>query len=260
MTGGDLVKDKSSLWAIAGIAVSFLCLTGYAALKLSETGNEENVIIISGNMSKSDEASTENTTEITSEISESEISTTEPLSTEEQTTEKLWVNINTADIVELVELDGIGEAIAAEIVEYRRINGDFRNIEELMNVQGIGEAKFSEIKNYIYVENPIYTEITEPEWESESISEEMIEIQTTETVTSAVESEISLEELAPININTATVEELMLLPYVTEEIAVSIIELRETIGGYSHPYELLYIEELEQNQVAEMIEFVTVVQ
>mgnify|MGYP000565577660 CR=1 FL=1 len=42
------------------------------------------------------------------------------------------------------------------------------------------------------------------------------------------------------------------------EIAGKIIDLRTRIGGFSHPYELLYVEELQQNEVAEIVEFVTV--
>ncbi|MBQ9897827.1 MAG: helix-hairpin-helix domain-containing protein [Ruminococcus sp.] len=77
----------------------------------------------------------------------------------------------------------------------------------------------------------------------------------TEPVTEHVPT---LEEAAPININTATAEELMLLPHVDEETAEHIIRLREEIGGYSHVYELLYIDELEQKEVAEIVNFVTV--
>ena len=50
----------------------------------------------------------------------------------------------------------------------------------------------------------------------------------------------------------------MLLPYITEEYAVKIVELRELIGGFSHPYEIYYIEVLEQQQVNEIIQYVTV--
>jgi DNA uptake protein ComE-like DNA-binding protein len=67
-----------------------------------------------------------------------------------------------------------------------------------------------------------------------------------------------LEDVVPININEADEELLMLLPYVDEETAEAIIRLREDIGGYSHPYELLYIDNLTQKQVAEIVGFVTV--
>ncbi len=50
------------------------------------------------------------------------------------------VNINTADAETLaLELTGIGPALAAAIVEYREVNGDFANPEALTRVSGIGE-------------------------------------------------------------------------------------------------------------------------
>lgn len=61
-----------------------------------------------------------------------------------------------------------------------------------------------------------------------------------------------------INLNTAGKDDLMKLPYVDEDIADDIIELRETIQYFSHPYELLMVESLTQQQVAEIIKFVTV--
>jgi len=49
------------------------------------------------------------------------------------------VNINTADAKTLAkELDGIGPAKAAAIVEYRQKNGSFRSAEDLLKVEGIG--------------------------------------------------------------------------------------------------------------------------
>lgn len=51
------------------------------------------------------------------------------------------VNINTASAEVLAEqLDGIGSAKAAAIVEYREQNGDFPSVASLANVTGIGEA------------------------------------------------------------------------------------------------------------------------
>ncbi|MGA1372597.1 MAG: ComEA family DNA-binding protein, partial [Pseudomonadales bacterium] len=50
------------------------------------------------------------------------------------------VNINTADAATLARvLDGIGEAKALSIVEYRKTNGEFADIYELANVKGVGE-------------------------------------------------------------------------------------------------------------------------
>lgn len=65
--------------------------------------------------------------------------------------EKLYIDINTDNIQELEKLDGIGEKMALRIIEYRKANGDFEVIEDLMRVSGIGEKKFAAVKDYIYV-------------------------------------------------------------------------------------------------------------
>ena len=60
------------------------------------------------------------------------------------------ININTATKDELTSLNGIGEATANKIINYRNKN-KFKEIEDIMNVPGIGEAKFNNIKDYICV-------------------------------------------------------------------------------------------------------------
>lgn len=61
------------------------------------------------------------------------------------------VNINQADVEELMTLSGIGESIAMSIVEYRNANGNFKKKEDIKNVSGIGESKYSKIKDKITV-------------------------------------------------------------------------------------------------------------
>ena len=65
--------------------------------------------------------------------------------------EKIMVNINTANVTELQKLDGIGSAMAQNIITYRKENGKFNSIDELKNVSGIGDSKFERIKNNICV-------------------------------------------------------------------------------------------------------------
>ena len=65
--------------------------------------------------------------------------------------EKIMVNINTANEVELQRIPGIGEIIASRIVAYRKQNGKYKTIEDIQNVSGVGTSKFQKIKQYICV-------------------------------------------------------------------------------------------------------------
>ena len=69
-----------------------------------------------------------------------------------EASEQARVNLNTATTAQLVELPGVGEAVAARIIEYREANGGFGTIEEVMNVRGIGEKTFLRLQPLIYVE------------------------------------------------------------------------------------------------------------
>lgn len=53
------------------------------------------------------------------------------------------VDINKADKKELMTLDGVGEAKAAAILEYRKAHNCFSNVEEIKEVKGFAD-KFLE--------------------------------------------------------------------------------------------------------------------
>ena len=61
------------------------------------------------------------------------------------------VNINTASKEELTSLNGIGDAKANAIIEYRNTNGLFSSIEDLLKVSGISQSLYVKIKAYITV-------------------------------------------------------------------------------------------------------------
>ncbi len=178
----------------------------------------------------------------------------------------LFIDVNKASHDELSKLNGIGDKLADAIIRYRDENGRFNNIEEILNVYGIGDNLFESIKNYIYVENPVYSDSYEDNKEIEDESVDLNEenpnieedIQSETVLSDETEPIISLDDVAPIDLNTADIDLLMLLPHVDEEIAEKIINLREKIHVFSHPYELLYIEELSQQQVAEIIEYISI--
>lgn len=62
------------------------------------------------------------------------------------------IDINTADMYKLCKLDGIGESIASDIIEYRTKNGGFKSVTELKKIKGIGNSKFNNIKDKITVQ------------------------------------------------------------------------------------------------------------
>jgi competence protein ComEA len=61
------------------------------------------------------------------------------------------VNLNRADVKELMTLTGIGQSRAEAIIRYREEIGSFERIEDVMKVSGIKESAFNKIKDDITV-------------------------------------------------------------------------------------------------------------
>ncbi|WP_408954886.1 helix-hairpin-helix domain-containing protein [Natroniella sp. ANB-PHB2] len=59
------------------------------------------------------------------------------------------LNINAATQKELETLQGVGPALAEQIIEYRRQNGGFSELTELKQVSGIGSKTFDNLKSQI---------------------------------------------------------------------------------------------------------------
>ena len=74
----------------------------------------------------------------------------EPVQEQEQT-EPLRIDLNTATEEELQMLPDIGPHLASQIIAYRQSAGKFETIEQIMEVEGIGEKRFEAIKDMITV-------------------------------------------------------------------------------------------------------------
>lgn len=61
------------------------------------------------------------------------------------------VNINSADVKELMTLDGIGHKVAEKIVQYRGAHGDFKKPEEIRKVDGVGHGLWEKNRERIVV-------------------------------------------------------------------------------------------------------------
>ena len=61
------------------------------------------------------------------------------------------VDLNTATLDQLDQLDGIGPGMAAAILKYRQDHGGFGSVEELGEVPGIGEKRLASLREQVRV-------------------------------------------------------------------------------------------------------------
>ena len=59
------------------------------------------------------------------------------------------VDINSAQLGEIVVLPGVGKTLARAIVEHRQNTGPFENLEGLRDVPGIGEKKLEGLRAFL---------------------------------------------------------------------------------------------------------------
>ncbi|MBR6241871.1 MAG: helix-hairpin-helix domain-containing protein, partial [Ruminococcus sp.] len=69
---------------------------------------------------------------------------------------------------------------------------------------------------------------------------------------------VTLEEVVPINVNTADRELLMLLPDIGEEEADEIIALRDELDGFRNVYELRLVQSISDEQLSRILEYICV--
>jgi competence protein ComEA len=67
----------------------------------------------------------------------------------EKLTANFQVDLNTAELPELITLPDIGPAIAQRILDYRKQYGPFTEVAELRRVKGIGPKTFERLKPYL---------------------------------------------------------------------------------------------------------------
>lgn len=169
------------------------------------------------------------------------------------------LDLNTATAEQLTELDGIGEELAGRIIAYRDEHY-FNSVDELKNVYGIGDAivennrdKLTVVPVETNVQIPTettssYTQTSEQPLTVTSVGSAVPETTTTAsavttvTETPKVETTTSKVEVRfPLDINSATEEELVCLDGVGETLARRIVAYREINGGYYSVYELLEV-------------------
>lgn len=63
------------------------------------------------------------------------------------------VNINKANVAELMTLPYVGEDTARSIIEYREKHKGFKSIEELKAIKSIGKKKYEHLKGLVTVKD-----------------------------------------------------------------------------------------------------------
>ena len=151
---------------------------------------------------------------------------TEPSVTTTTTAAEYRIDLNTATVDDLMQVDGIGEKTAKKIIAYRNKIGKFTFIEQLLDVEGVGDKKLENWKNYLTVEG---------------------DGKTTSTFA-----------MSMINLNTATKEDLMRIDGIGEQTALKIIAHRAEIGGFTSLEQLMDVDGVGEKKFDAWKKFLTI--
>jgi competence ComEA-like helix-hairpin-helix protein len=127
------------------------------------------------------------------------------------------IELNSADHAELLQLPGVGDSLAQRIEDYRRRHGPFQDVNQLAAVRGVGPKTLERLRPWLRVRSESSTNAVAPTANKPGRSSNAPRERTRK------EAAIS----KPIELNGATLEDLLLLPGIGLKRAQRIIEERE---------------------------------
>lgn len=136
-------------------------------------------------------------------------------------------DLNAADHTELSQVPGIGPKTAEAIVDHRRVHGPFKSVDELRNVRGIGSATLEKVRHRVRAGAPpaAPAEASEPVTTT-SFSSPIAQAPAPAPRPAPAAAKKVQPGDAPINVNTASADELQRLPGVGPVMAQAIIAAR----------------------------------
>ena len=160
------------------------------------------------------------------------------------------IDLNAATVAQLMQIEGIGEKTAQNIIEYREKIGKYTFLEQLLDVDGVGEKKLNAWKEFLTVEEIVTTSAA-----STTVTSASVESTTTTSIRTSVTSTTVFNGV--LNLNTATKEELMLISGIGEATATKILEYRDAIGGFTSLEQLMDIEGIGEKKFAAWSRYLT---
>ncbi len=151
------------------------------------------------------------------------------------------IDINIATEEELINIKGIGDVTAENIVSYRNEHGYFYSLNDLLNVDGIGDKKLKDISGFIFISPEISEKAPETEFTDE------------ETEIENIDGNVDF----PIELNSAEKEDLMQITGVGEGLASAIVEYADTTG-FNSVSDLLNVDGIGEKRLENIAPYVYV--
>lgn len=135
------------------------------------------------------------------------------------------IDLNSAERAELLQLPGVGEALAQRILDYRRECGRFRRVEDLRGVRGIGPVTMDKLRPWVRVGDPD-DPASEDEFPARSTRLVAVHKSKSDSVVPGPTGKKLTKDDAPLDLNQATAEDLQRLPGIGPKLSAAIVAAR----------------------------------